>query len=101
MVRKVQMRVRVDETTAQDERPLNQWLDSYHKHQADPFGSFKIDYAIAVWFSAWTSILVRSRTFNASRILIVRSNVIPKYSFRSSRETWDSCTSRRRASSRW
>ena len=60
-------------------------------------------YAIAGWFSlsgSASTTFVRSRTCNASSILIVRSKVIPKYSFRSSRETCDSWTSSRLASSR-
>jgi hypothetical protein len=40
------------------------------------------------------STFVCSRTLSASRILTARSSVMPKYSFRSSRETWDSCTLR-------
>src|ERR1017187_8665696 len=46
------------------------------------------------------STFVCSRTLSASRILMARSSVIPKYSFRSSRDTCDSCTPRRLASSR-
>ena len=60
-------------------------------------------YAIAIWFSfsgSASTTFVRSRTFNASSILIVRSNVIPKYSLRSSLEICDSCTSSRLARSR-
>ncbi len=46
------------------------------------------------------STLVLSRAPNASSIFIALSTVIPKYSFRSSRETWVSCTLSRLASSR-
>ena len=61
----------------------------YHRH------------AIANSRGGSTSTFVCSRTSNASSILIARSKVIPKYSLRSSRETCDSWTARRFASSRW
>ena len=57
-------------------------------------------HAIAIALGGSISTLVCSRTLSASRTFTARSSVIPKYSFRSSRDTWDSCTESRFASSR-
>jgi hypothetical protein len=48
--------------------------------------------ATATSRSGTISTCVRSFTLSASSNRIARSSVIPKYSFRSSRDTWDSCT---------